>query len=327
MSLRDAAKNEEPNRRIRHLERKLEEAKRKTAAAEMVAKEMELLYRDSLVSKFKLPKQRKRHGRPKKTFYRVAMGDTHGASIDPAAWAAFIGDMEQIKPKEIIHLGDVVDCGGWLAQHQTMGYLAEVSTSYSDDISAANQMWDSLQSVCPQAAIHAIEGNHDMRVEKWCISETLRHSLDAGYLASLLAPQHLTHLEKRGIQYYKRNECYHGLKNNSGSIVLGNCAFTHPQRASKHHASRMAEGWGMNVVYGHTHRRDYAATTGPTGREWAAWSPGCLCVTRKYWHHSENFGHNQGYHLQIVQPGGDFLGINVPIIDGKSYLADLLGGI
>lgn len=150
--------------------------------------------------------------------------------------------------------------------------------------------------------------------------------MDSSFLLDLLAPQKLTKLEERGIKYYKRERSYDGLKNNAGSIILGKCAFTHPQGSSKHHASKMASTWGMNVVYGHTHRRDYYPSSNARGDSWAAWSPGCLCVTRKYWHHSENFNHNQGYHLQIVQPSGEFLGINIPIIDGKSYLSDLIGG-
>lgn len=326
MSLREKAGDDSSQTKIRQLEKKLEEANRRVKAAELVAKEMEALYADSVVSGYTLPKQKKARKRKKGSYYRVAFGDTHGASLDPAAWNAFIGDMERLKPREVVHLGDIIDAGGWLAQHQTMGYLAEVGTSYAEDIDAANQMWDSLQAAVPGASIHAIEGNHDMRVEKWCISQTLRHNLDAEYLTGLLSPQHLTHLEKRGIPYYKREQCHSGLKNNSGSLVLGKCAFTHPQRASKHHASRMASDWGMNVVYGHTHRRDYFPASNARGDNWAAWSPGCLCVTRKYWHHTENFGHTQGYHLQIVQPCGQFLGINVPIIDGVSYLSDLITG-
>lgn len=323
-SMRDKAHQAAMQPKMQNLERKLEETKRKLQAAEMVAKELKQLYDDAIVSRYALQSQPKSRKKTKGSFYRVAFGDTHGASLDPSAWSAFIDDLGKLQPKEIIHLGDIVDCGGWLAQHQTMGYLAEVETSYAADIDAANQMWDSLQATCPKSEIHAIEGNHDMRVEKWCISQTLRHNLDAEYLTNLLSPQSLTHLEKRGIPYYKRNKSYTGLKNNSGSFVIGNCAFTHPQRASKHHASRMASDWGMNVVYGHTHRRDYYPASDARGRSWSAWSPGCLCVTRKYWHHSENFNHNQGYHLQIVQPNQQFLGINIPIIDGVSYLSDLI---
>ena len=326
MSLRRKAAESDPNKRISKLERKLEDVQRELKAAEMLSGEMERLYHDSLASKFKVPKQKKPKKRNGKSYYRVAFGDTHGSGLDQRAWEAFLSDMSKLQPAEMVHMGDIIDAGGWLAQHQTMGYLPEVETSYAEDIEAANYMWDSLQETCPNAEIHAIEGNHDMRIEKWCISQTLRHSVDSAFLMELLAPQNLCKLDARGITYYKRERSYHGLVNNAGSIVLGKCAFTHPQGSSKHHASKMASTWGMNVVYGHTHRRDYYPASNAKGDSWAAWSPGCLCVTRKYWHHSENFNHNQGYHLQIVQPSGEFLGINIPIIEGKSYLSDLIGG-
>lgn len=323
------AKEKEQQEEIKKLKQNLERIKRQRDAALSVSKELELIVRDSLVSKFKIPTQKLIKTRTnKKTFLRVAFGDTHGASIDIPAWKAFLKDIEELKPNEIIHGGDFVDCGGWLAEHHTLSYVPETEYSYFDDISAANQMLDQLQQTCPTAKIHIIQGNHDARIEKWCIHETRKHRVDAETLTNLLSPESLTNLKKRKINFYRRDTHYHGLDANKGSIKLGKCCFTHPQKTGgKHAAAKMAESWGVNVVYFHTHRRDSFTSNNAKAEEWGAWNPGCMCELRPYFHHSDNWKHSHGYHLQMVKSDGTFLPINVPIIEGKSYLSDFLTAI
>ncbi len=310
-------------RQLASAEEEAVKAKRKYRAEKMRGDELEAFVEDFKARRFDMPKQSKKRGpKSRKSYIRVAFGDTHGCSIDPKAWNAFLGDLEYLKPKEVVHLGDVLDCGGWLAAHHTMNYVAQTDYSYADEVTAGNQMFDQLQKVVPKADIHVIEGNHDLRVETTCLTMTQRHRADAELLINAFAPRKVLNLEKRNIHWWSRGECHHDCVQ-GGTIKLGKCYFTHPQNASKHHAARMAEGFGKNVVYGHTHRRDYFPAANAVGDEWAAWSPGCMCVKRKYWHHTENFKHTQGYHLQIVEPDGSFLGFNVPIINGESYLSGL----
>ena len=45
---------------------------------------------------------------------RVVFGDTHGSSLDAVAAAAFLADVQMLQPDEMIHLGDAVNCGGFL---------------------------------------------------------------------------------------------------------------------------------------------------------------------------------------------------------------------
>ena len=321
------ASGDKEAKRIAKLEAKLKEVTDERDAAETVANELERQLLDERLSKFKFPKQRKGRKPTRKSYYRAVLTDTHGASIDGPAWSAFLDDMKLLAPKEIVHMGDFVDCGGWLAEHQSMSYVGETQASYMEDIEAAQMMLDTLQEAVPAADFHLIQGNHDARPEKWAIQQTRRNRVDSAYLAKHVIPENILQLEKRGINFYRRDTNYNGIRRNSGSIMLGKCAFTHPQRASKHHASAMASSWGCNVVFGHTHRRDSFFESDAQGRQWGAWNPGCLCKTQKYYHHSENWNHSHGWHLQIVQPCGSFLGINVPIIDGRSYMSDLLRGV
>ena len=308
---------------IRRLRQQVQAEKRRAESYRLLTDELEKNIADLHASQFDMPRQKINKHRGKGSFVRVAFGDTHGSSIDNTAFQTFLADMEFLQPKEVVHLGDIIDCDGWLAAHHTVNYVAQTEYSYADDVIAGNLMTDQLQAACPKSKIWFIEGNHDLRVETWCITAAHKKRADVDFLVKHLAPKHQLHLEKRGIHWISRGDV-HGDCVVGGTLELGRCFFTHPQTSSKHHAANMSAKFGHNVVYGHTHRRDYFPGSDVKGDEWAAWSPGCLCKLRKYWHHTEPFKHNHGYHIQLVNPDGSFLGINVPIIDGKSYLGGLL---
>jgi hypothetical protein len=76
-----------------------------------------------------------------------------------------------LDPDEIVLGGDIVECGGWLAKHQPIGYVAYCDYSYQEDIGAANWFLDELQKAAPRAEIHYIEGNHEDRVERWIVED------------------------------------------------------------------------------------------------------------------------------------------------------------
>lgn len=315
--------SEAATREIAKLRQENEEHKRKISSLKTLVDEQSDLIADFHASRFDIPKQEIVKYQGKGSYVRVAFGDTHGSSIDKAAWAAFIADIQILNPREVVHLGDIVECGGWLAAHHTTNYVAQTDYTYADDIIAANVMTDQLQSACPKADIHYIEGNHDARIATWCITMAQKKRADVNFLIDKLGPRSLLNIDSRGIKWWSRGDVHKGSVV-GGTLKLGKCFFTHPQSSSKHHAATTAAKFGHNVVYGHTHRADFYPGGDIEGREWAAWSPGCLCKLRKYWHHTEPFKHNHGYHVQLVKSDGTFLGINVPIINGKSYLSGLL---
>ena len=146
--------------------------------------------------------------RGKDDIVRVIIPDTHGAKVDKGALAACLGDIKALDPDEVILLGDHVDCGGFLAQHHVMGFVAESSYTYEADIAATNAFLDALQTAAPRAKVEYIEGNHERRIEQWSLTQTLRNSKDAEYLRRAFAPEFLLRLKERGIPYYRQAECY-----------------------------------------------------------------------------------------------------------------------
>lgn len=254
-------------------------------------------------------------GRARGTFIRLCIPDTHGSKIARDSFSRVLRDASSMDVREVVLLGDHADVGGFLAQHHALGYVAECDYSYEQDIAEANGMLDALAKACPKAEIHYLEGNHESRAEKWCVTQALRSGVDANYLLQMISPQRLMHLDKRNIKYYRIGEFHQGL-HIRGTIKLGKCYFTHGLTTSKHAASKMVDMFGGNVVFGHIHRAQSHLRRTVHEGVLGAWCPGCLCEIQPYWRHSELTDWSHGYGLQIVQSSGDFLHVNVPIIDG-----------
>jgi len=253
---------------------------------------------------------------------RVLIPDTHGAKIDRAAAAALLADLKTLSPHEIIFLGDHVDCGGFLAQHHVMGYVAETAYSYEADIAHANAFLDQVAAAAPGARLEYIEGNHERRVETWAVTQTLRHGKDAEMLRKLFAPEFLLKLKERGVVYYRQGEFYDGLPV-PGVIKRGKCYFFHGISTAKNAVAATIARIGGNCVSAHTHRAQSdiirMVGTGIIG----AWNPGCLCEMQPLWQHTAPTNWTQGYAVQLVAPSGAFLHLNIPVLNGQTHLASL----
>jgi predicted phosphodiesterase len=265
---------------------------------------------------------RESEGRHTGDIIRVCIPDTHGAKVDKVALATLLADLKAIDPHEIILLGDHVDCGGFLAQHLVMGYVAETSYSYEDDLAHANGFLDAIQTAAPRAKIEYIEGNHERRVETWAVTQTLRHSRDAEGLRQLYSPEFRLNLKARGISYFRQGEFYDGLPV-PGVIKRGKCFFLHGVSTSKNAVGATLAKIGGNVVFGHTHRHQSELVRLVGSGVIGGWNPGCLCELQPLWQHTAPTDWTHGYGIQLVSPTGEFLHLNVPIIAGQSNFASL----
>lgn len=294
------------------------ENKRLKSERDNLAKALETARKPRVKLPVKYPKKQKGD------YIRLAVPDTHGSKADRAALSAMLADAKVLKPREVVMLGDHADCGGFLAQHHTMGYVSETAYTFEDDAGAANQLLDDLQVRCPDADFHYLDGNHERRIEAWIVNQTLRNQADASYLRKMFSVESVLSLQKRGINHYQQGRFYHGLSI-PATIKLGHCHFTHGSRAGVHAAMQTLSDFGGNVVYAHTHRADSASKRTVNDGLIYAWNPGCLCQLQPLWQHTQITGWSHGYGVQLVRSNGDFLHINVPIIDGQSYLVGLTG--
>jgi hypothetical protein len=248
----------------------------------------------------------------------VYAGDLHGAKRNRAVVSALLADLRIIRPHRITLGGDIADCGGFLAQHHTLGYVAETDYTYEEDIAVANDFLSHVQQV--GAAVEMLEGNHERRVETWCVTQTLRSRRDSDFLRRCFAPEYLLKLKERGIPYYRLSEYYDGLQV-PGVIKRGNNYIFHGITTAKHAAAMTLLRTSGNSVYFHTHRAQSDIQRRVGVGVIGAWNPGCLCELQPLWQHGAPTDWTNGYGVRFVSRTGNFLHVNVPIIGGVSHLA------
>ena len=277
-------------------------------------------------AKLIIPTQKKRN-RKAGALVRLIIPDTHGAHIDTAAAGAMFADAERLDPDEVLHLGDGLDCGGFLAKHHTLGFVPETATSYADDTDAANGFFDELAKRCPRAKVWYLEGNHEQRIEKWCINQALHGSGDKRDVERMIERngcESVLSLKQRGIEYIKRGVFYQDLPT-PGTVKLGHCFFMHGKTTAKHEAANMVKRYAANVVFGHIHRAQSHTTRTMRDGAIGASCPGCLCKLQPLWMDTNFTEWTHGYAYQIVSSNGEFMHVNVPIVNGKSLLSPLFG--
>ncbi len=260
------------------------------------------------------------------SFIRVVIPDTHGSVANKPAIVALLSDLKELgvaSIREIVLLGDHLECGGFLAQHHVAHYVAQSAYTFADDVNATNEFLDVLQETCPKASIDYLEGNHERRLEAWCVTQTLRNQADATYLRSLFSTQSVLHLQKRNINYVAQGTFHDGLSI-PATIRRGKCFFTHGVRAGKSATAATLGDFAGCVVHGHTHTAAGASgNTVHSGRT-VAYCPGCLCELQPLWRHTQPTNWSHGYGVQFVSKGGEFTHLNVPIDDGVSFIGPLL---
>jgi hypothetical protein len=259
-----------------------------------------------------------------KHFTRVLVPDSHGAHIDPIAAAAFLGDLEYLRPTEVVWMGDHLDCGGFLAQWHTIGFVAETDIEFPDDIDAANQFFDQVQKRTPKAVHHVLTGNHEHRIERWCCTQALAKRRTAEYLLSHHGMAAVLHLAKRGMHYYARGAMEKRHKRLRGAIKLGNCYFVHDVSIASDPCAVALNRYACNVAFGDTHRL-ISRVGRKAEKDIFAATVGYLAKPHPYWNETNVTDWTQGYGLQIVANDNELLHINVPIVNGRSLLGPLLG--
>ena len=111
--------------------------KKKLKSTEEKLERTEQSLKDERAAKYKGPKGKRT--KSKKTDYiRFVIPDVHGCKMHRPSVSAMLGDLESLNPKEIVILGDFLDCGGFLAQHHTLGYVEQSTYSFDQDVAAAN---------------------------------------------------------------------------------------------------------------------------------------------------------------------------------------------
>lgn len=271
-------------------------------------------------AKFYLPigSRRKSKGKP---FTRVLIPDSHGDHIDKEATAAFLQDLDILRPSEVVMLGDHLDCGAFLSEAHTMGVVPETECTFEQDVEAANWFLNEIEKRTTGAQKTYIEGNHEARIEREIIKWAKGNASKSKMIRKQFGPEVVLGLEQRGVRFIKRSERYDGLSAR-GTIDLGDCLARHGKRCGKNAAQRTVEQFGCNVIFAHTHRMQLASKMTARGVAYA-WSFGCLSQLIPHYYDTDTTDWVHGYGIQVVSPDSGFITLQVPIINGRSYLAPL----
>ncbi len=277
--------------------------------------------------KVRTPKPIKvRKGKAAKHIVRAVIPDSHGSHIDPQARDAFLADLRQAQPDEIVWLGDHLDCGGTFSTHQR-NYTHELTESYEADVNAANEFIDAVQTIAPNARNHYIFGNHESHVERWA-SRTFTSQRDADMALRLMGPAGVLRLHEREFRVVRSHDFVDDLAI-PGTIRLGRCFFTHGISHSKHAAAVHLERFNGSVAFGHVHRAMSVIGRTVTSHGHGAFCPGTLAKLQPSYMHTAPTSWSHGWAAQLVSVStGTFMNLHVPIIDGVSMFQEVaaLGG-
>ena len=296
------------------------------AVAKKIIDEQKAMIDGLLNPRVSLPKV-KRALNDGESWCRVVYGDLHGSAMDQDAVSALLNDLEIIRPREQVNLGDLVDCGGFLAAHHVMGYVAQTDYSYAEDIHMAATFLD--RALPHSETYHYLMGNHERRPEQWVVGLALKQPGDRDWIMDKMmdavSVESLLQLDARGINYVKQGQTASG-QFVPATIRLGKSIYTHTAHEGGTDGLKHLKIFQTNVAFGHTHTAGiWTMREAGDGQTLIARNYGCLCKLQPMWTHTRPTSWNHGYGLEICRPDGRFTAIWVPILNGESMLSDFAG--
>jgi predicted phosphodiesterase len=164
----------------------------------------------------------------------LAVGCSHGKYADDSAIDAVLKMRDRFKPSIVVHLGDWCDTAAWRAGSKG---TSDESEPVSPDVDGGLSFLEKLRPT------HVPDGNHEDRIPR-----NLNHQ---NAITAYAAQRINEHIDDRFKQIGCRRIPYDGVFQR---LVIGNVTFTHGTIYNELSARDMAEMYGGNVIFGHTHR-------------------------------------------------------------------------
>lgn len=264
---------------------------------------------------------------PGGSFIRLIIPDSHGAHIHWGFANGMVSDVEELSAhiKEVVWLGDHLDCGGTFNAHQRT-YTHEMTESYHSDVQDARRLINMVRERTPLASHHYLEGNHEQHVERF-LARNFSSYQDAEFLLDLVGPRSVLKLDELDIRYYRSSEMHMGMTI-PGLIKLGKCNFIHGVSVAKDASAKTLERIGENVVHGHTHRAQSTIIRTASAEALGGWCPGTLAKLQPLYRHTTPTTWTGGYSLQFIEASGRFTHVQIPLFgNNDSGLRPLLSAL
>lgn len=220
----------------------------------------------------------------------LVLSDVHHPEHDRKVWATALELARDVKPKEVILLGDFLEMASVSAHGG-----AELEKLTEDFAAGKKALKEIRAAVGAGCRITYLEGNHESRLTRFLMMKapSLRDSLS--YQAGL-------ELEALDIDWVPEHK---------QPVVRGDVDFTHGhqdlrERPSKFHSGKMVDVYGRperTVIYGHTHKPQ--VFTRPTVGGYAtAVGMGCARTLMPGWLHGQQAGWVHQIALVYLTPAG-----------------------
>lgn len=246
---------------------------------------------------------------------RIIVPDSHGMYADDKAVVAACNIIAKVKPREIVFLGDHVDCSGLFSRFEPH-YQRDTQYSIKEDFATARDFLYETRKRAPKADIHYLEGNHEQHIERWAVNNAKDDA--ETYLDALGAPARLD-LEKLRIRYYPRQRTNPGT-HTPGFVRLDKCLFTHGSSTAIHATYNLLRDYGTSIVHGHTHRAVHVIRRLPDGSTIHGACPGTLAQLQMTYQHTAVSQWSHGVGFQEIDSGGQLHHLNIPIVEGRYVL-------
>lgn len=205
----------------------------------------------------------------------IVLPDIH-ASVDGEHDANALATVEEFIASRrwdgYLNLGDLIDFS-IISSHNIGNLRAVEGGRILEEYKVADAILTRHEKIIrtnnPQARMIYLEGNHEFRIERL---------IDANpALEGSLEVEKVLDLNKRRIEWirsWSKGELF----------TLGNCAFHHGLYCNDHHAKKMVQRFGKNILYGHVHdQQSYSSHGHPAENVLIGASLGCLCkVPQQY---------------------------------------------
>jgi len=250
------------------------------------------------------------HGQATKCWSAVVFTDTHVPYHDQAALEVVYGLIRDVRPRVIVHLGDLLDC--YRISRYTKDRTHVLNTQ--DEIDGARTILHHVSQLAPEAAKYWLEGNHEARLEELLntLPGTAAELTQLRDIRSALTWPALCRLEEIGWAWVPAKGQAHRsllprILTKHGTVV---------RKWSGMSAKGEWERYGKSGLSGHVHRVGQFYTSDSNGNH--VWTEcGCTCQLRPSYMEDPNWAH--ACVLVHFTPNGERFSVEpVYIQDGRA---------
>ena len=197
----------------------------------------------------------------------AVIGDLHLPFQDDSALALVEKFLKDFQPDILVINGDLLDC----FQISKYNRVPQKGMWFEDEINLGISVLSDIRQICPNAEIHLVEGNHEMRLRTYLIMKAPE------LYYSLSIPDKLQ-LEKFKIQWHGVDEYLSKFADNYIEIkglLIGH--FDKINQYAAYTAKNLVEKTKASLIQSHTHRLGVYNSRAISGKIYTGVENGCLC--------------------------------------------------